>query len=301
MWKKHGLIFEPSKQDVPWLCSHAWVPTVDTSGSGNPRVYFAGRNTENLSQVGVFTLDPGAQCPVSEFGAQPLLTLGDLGHFDDSAVVPCCVVNHEGLLYLYYVGWNQGGRVPYYATLGLAISKDGGHRFDKISRAPILDRNDVDPFFIASAFVRVEAGVWRMWYTSNTAWSYRDGQLLPRYHIRYAESANGVHWDRKGLVAIDFASTDEYAISRPWVVHEGGLYKMWYSHRGPAYRIGYAESGDGISWHRRDHEAGIDVAKEGFDSEMIEYAAVFDHQDRRWMIYNGNQFGRDGIGLASLA
>jgi predicted GH43/DUF377 family glycosyl hydrolase len=75
---------------------------------------------------------------------------------------------------------------------------------------------------------------------------------------------------------------------------------MWYSYRGSRNRIGYADSEDGISWERKDGEAGIDVSASGWDSEMIEYPFVFDHDGERYMLYNGNGYGKTGIGLAVL-
>jgi hypothetical protein len=75
---------------------------------------------------------------------------------------------------------------------------------------------------------------------------------------------------------------------------------MWYASRGAAYRIGYAESADGLQWERKDGEAGLSVSAEGWDSEMIAYPCVFDHRGRRYMMYNGNGYGRTGIGLAVL-
>jgi hypothetical protein len=106
-------------------------------------------------------------------------------------------------------------------------------------------------------------------------------------------------WKRDGRVCLDFATPDEHAFGRPCVVRDAdGMYRMWYSVRGAAYRIGYAESRDGLAWSRMDARAGIDVSAEGFDSEMIEYPVVFDRQDRRFMMYNGNGYGFSGIGLA---
>ena len=75
---------------------------------------------------------------------------------------------------------------------------------------------------------------------------------------------------------------------------------MWYSYRGEYYKIGYAESKDGINWTRKDDEAGIDISKEGWDSEMICYPFVFNHGDQKYMLYNGNGYGRSGVGLAML-
>ena len=146
----------------------------------------------------------------------------------------------------------------------------------------------------------IDEGVWKMWYLSCTGWEMVDGRARHSYHIRYADSDDGLNWRRLGRVCIDFQAQNEYAISRPSVVRDPDMYRMWYSHRGAGYRIGYAESDDGVVWTRKDEEAGIDVSLEGWDSEMIEYPCVFDHGARRYMLYNGNGYGATGIGLAEL-
>ena len=75
---------------------------------------------------------------------------------------------------------------------------------------------------------------------------------------------------------------------------------MWFSYRGETYRIGYAESRDGRHWQRDDARAGIGVSESGWDAESISYAHVFDHAGRRYMLYNGNGYGKTGFGLAVL-
>jgi hypothetical protein len=47
-----------------------------------------------------------------------------------------------------------------------------------------------------------------------------------------------------------------------------------------------------------DAEAGIDVSSEGWDSEMVAYPWVGDVGGVRRMLYNGNGYGRTGIGQA---
>ena len=82
---------------------------------------------------------------------------------------------------------------------------------------------------------------------------------------------------------------------------------MWFSARGVrdyrtqkahSYRIGYAESRDGLNWTRKDELAGIDIAAEGWDSEMIAYPYVYRRGGKLHMVYNGNGFGRSGFGYA---
>jgi hypothetical protein len=215
--------------------------------------------------------------------------------------MPSWIVDYRGRKYLYYIGWNLGVTVPFYNSIGLATSDDGGKTFEKLSQGPILGRDSCDPFFTGSSCVLVEDGIWRMWYLSCSHWEETADKPKHYYHIKYAESTDGAYWRRSGTVCIDYNSSDEYAISRPSVVRDDSLYRMWYSYRGDSYRIGYAESTDGKSWERKDEEAGIDVSATGWDSEMIEYPFVFDHKGTRYMLYNGNGYGETGIGLAVLS
>ena len=66
------------------------------------------------------------------------------------------------------------------------------------------------------------------------------------------------------------------------------------------YRIGYAVSDDLHSWIRKDQEAGIEYSSEGWDSQMMHYPHVFNLDNKWYMLYNGNDFGRYGFGLAEL-
>ena len=128
---------------------------------------------------------------------------------------------------------------------------------------------------------------------------------MHNYHIKYAESSDGISWDRQGIVAIDYKDQLEYAISVPRVLKDPkGKFRMWFSSRASSsadsYRIRYAESVDGINWVRKDDEVGIDISEDGWDSEMICYPYVFDHDGKKYMLYNGNGYGKTGFGLAVL-
>jgi hypothetical protein len=74
---------------------------------------------------------------------------------------------------------------------------------------------------------------------------------------------------------------------------------MWFCARGSAYRIYTAESDDGIAW-RRTAAPALEVSDSGWDSEMVEYPFVFDHNGARYMLYAGNGFGKTGFGIAVL-
>jgi len=298
-WIKKGLILKPGKFD--WMITHASVPFAERIGEDFYRVYFCGRDSLNRSHPGYIEIDINEPQKILSITEKPVLNLGSLGAFDDSGVMPSWIVDYGGTKYMYYIGWNQGVTVPFYNFIGLAVSQNGGKTFQRFSKAPILGRSDVDPYLAVSPCVIIESGIWRMWYSSCVGWEIEGGKPKHYYHIKYAESKDGFHWERKGVICIDFKSKEEYAIARPCVLKEGGIYKIWYSYRGKRYRIGYAESRDGIHWERKDDEAEIDVSESGWDSEMVEYAFVFEHKGKKYMLYNGNSYGKTGLGYAVLS
>jgi hypothetical protein len=296
-WRKLGLVIQPAGR-APWMQSHAMVPVAMARPDGSVRVYFAGRDERNRSIVSWAEMTMGEAPRVVRWALRPALGLGRLGCFDDNGVTPSWLVEHDGRLYLYYIGWNQGSTVRMHLVAGLAVSSDGGDAFERVQPVPILDRTPAEPYTLNTApCVLREGGRWRLWYVSGVEWVHRD---LPRYNIKYAESTDGVAWHRSGYVCIDFAGPDETSLGRPCVVNDGGRYRMWFSHKGPGreYRMGYAESADGLAWERADADAGLDVSPDGWDSQMVCYPFVFRHGGVQYMLYNGNDYGRDGAGLA---
>ena len=60
--------------------------------------------------------------------------------------------------------------------------------------------------------------------------------------------------------------------------------------------IGYAESNNGENFKREPID--ITTSESGWDSEMMEYASVLRWKDYYYMLYNGNDFGKTGLGYA---
>lgn len=258
------------------------------------RVYFSGRNDKNQSHIGWALIDLNG-LRVVDYSSEPVLKPGPLGCFDDNGVTPSCVLQDNGETLLYYIGWNPGSTVRMHLFGGLAISRDQGQTFERWSNAPILERTRVNPYLNTAPFVLKDGNVWRMYYVGGTGWLHRD---LPRYNIQIAESSDGRNWTREGETAIPFGNENENALARPFVLKEDRVYKMWFAHKGVAYRMGYAESMDGVHWKRDDSFGGLDVNAGEFDSEMIEYFAVVPYEGRKIMFYNGNDYGRNGFGVA---
>jgi predicted GH43/DUF377 family glycosyl hydrolase len=295
MWRKVGHLYTPDGSK-PWMRTHAANPIAEHIEGDRFRIYFSARDDENRSSIGYVEIDLADPGRILCESPEPVLAPGELGMFDDCGCSIGCIVPVGDKRYLYYMGWHLTVAVPWQNALGLAISDGPGRRFVRFSRFPIVPLDEADPYTISYPWVMRDGGCFRMWYGSNTQWGRRKEDM--RHLIKYAESTDGVTWMRRNIVAIDFNTPDEYAICKPCVVKRNGSYEMWFCSRGNQYRIRYASSSDGVTWNRRDDLAGIDVSAEGWDSEMIEYPSIFEHAGRRYMLYAGNGYGRDGFGLA---
>jgi len=267
------------------------------------RVFFSSRDSTQRSHIVSVTVALSADGElevVQPPGSQPVLAPGPLGCFDDHGVFPASLTEAaDGRLFLYYVGWNPGPRPPlFYATIGLAISDDEGATFRRRGPAPVMARSDHDPCLVTSPCVRVEDGLFRMWYVSGFRWEERKDQLVSYYHVKYAHSRDGIEWRREGHICIDL-TPGETNIARPCVLLDADGYRMWYSHNaGSGYRLGYAESADGLNWTRLDERAGILPSDDGWDAGAQAYPWVVRLAGREVLLYNGNGYGREGFGAA---
>ncbi|WKN45145.1 hypothetical protein [Tunicatimonas pelagia] len=304
MWQKKGIIFS-TDHNHPWMVTHACVPTVHVLDDDTFRIFFAPRNARGQSILTFLDVDANNPSRVKYLHDSPIMELGKLGTFDDGGIMPCCVIPTERGLYLYYVGWNPSGSVPYRNAIGLAVSHNNGQTFERMFDGAIVDRNQHEPYFTASPWIMRESEQWHMWYASSTGFAVIDQKPEPLYIIKYAHSINGIDWVRKNITCIH--PHDDYeANARATVIKEQGIYRMWYAYRGSvdyrdgsgSYRIGYAESRNAIEWERKDHQAGIQYSDQGWDSTMQTYPCVVVHHGKKYLFYNGNGFGRTGIGYA---
>ncbi|MFC1748538.1 hypothetical protein ACFL2V_06995 [Pseudomonadota bacterium] len=292
-WKKHGLLLKPNLK-LWWMQSYAMLPTVDLISKNKWRVYFSGRCNNNKSRIGWAEFNV-VRKQFTKISQEPVLDVGELGCFDDSGVTPSSIVNWRGKKYLYYIGWKMRSSVRFGLVAGLAISTDNGKSFKRASRAPMFQLTDQEPISILTApYVLKEGNKWRVWYVSGIKWVNED---LPLYNIKYAESGDGMSWKRGGKVCIELKN-NETALARPCVVKDGEKYVMWYAYKSGFYRMGYAESdNEGIDWKRKDNRVGVGVSGQGFDDQMLEYGYVVKSTKQWFMFYNGNEYGKDGIGL----
>lgn len=298
-WKKLGQLYFPEPVH-PKLISHAANPLAVLLGGDVYRVFFSGRDNQNRSSVGFVDVDIVAR-EVVYIHRNPVFEFGPEGSFYSHGVSIGNCYEADGQRYILFMGWQYPAGGHWRGDIGrLVMEPDYSLHLD--SDEPFMAADVADPVSLSYPWVMPDDDSnFRMWYGSTVSWDAGNGEML--HVINQAKSKDGHHWVRNGL-AVPYALGIAQAFSRPTVIREpDGEYHMWFSYRsgsGETYRIGYASSSDGDKWALRLEETGIDVSPSGWDSEMIEYPFVFDHNGVRYMLYNGNGNGKTGFGLAIL-
>lgn len=301
IWRKLGLLYCPSGiKQHPKLLTHAANPVPVLVGGDVYRIFFSGRDADNRSSVGAVDIDIVKQKVVLEH-SHPFFEHGPVGSFyaDGVSIGNCYEVN--GVQYMLFMGWQSPEGRQWRGDVGRLVVKS--HlTLELDSEIPFMGSDTIDPISLSYPWVQKNGmGGYSMWYGSTRTWEASNGEML--HVINNASSADGHNWIREGL-AVPYELGKAQAFSRPTVVGNCELgYEMWFSYRsgsGEKYRIGYAFSKDERKWTLSLDGCGIDVSAEGWDSEMIEYPFVFDHKGQRFMLYNGNNYGASGFGLAVL-
>jgi hypothetical protein len=298
-FNKKGILFRPDNK-LYWQNSHAALPTVLKLDDEWYRIYFTSRDKDNKTYVGYFEWTPRSPMEVKNVSQDPVLTPGDLGMFDSFGVQATSIVKQNQDIYMYYLGWVIGQPAPlFYTAIGLAISTDGGRSFTKYSKAPIMERSEFDPWMVSGGTVLKNGNDWKMYYISGISFKITDNVAESVYDVKLAESGDGVNWNRKGITPFPL-NENETNISRISFVKESDRLRAWFpvKKKGQGYRCGYAESVNGIDFKREDSRSGITISDSGWDNFSIDKMEVIKHQEKYYMFYNGNDFGKDGIGLA---
>ena len=296
MWEKQGLLIAPDSE-ISWLSTYCGACFVFDNSNV---LYLTGRNSQNQSEIGTFEIcqDVDGRLTLEKPSISPIFRVGELGTFDQDGVSYPWLLNFNQEIHLFYVGWYSGGRTRFQNFAGRAISQTQGDGFNKRSKVPLIDRTDEMPYGSGSSCVVKIGDYYYLYYTSFVGWIKKDNVIAPSYNIKFTRSRDLINWEQHHRTAIDFEDEFETIIGKPMVRFQSGKYMMWYSYRGEHYKIGLADSTDGILWQRKDSEVGIDVSKMGWDSEMIEYAHVFELKNHLYMFYNGNGYGKSGLGYA---
>ena len=313
-WKKLGNIFNPTQHTLPNNCKEFAQSPQTLVFDNFVRIYFSTREKDIttgkfLSHIAFVDMDKNFE-KILNVSTETVIKLGELGSFDEHGIFPINLLKHNGKLMAYTCGWSRRVSVSVETSVGLAYSNNDGLTFEKMGNGPVLTSSLHEPFLVGDAFVKVYENMYHMWYMYGTRWIDNPEEESARvYKIGHATSTDGVNWVKEGRQIIGNVFNADECQALPTVIYHNGQYHMYFCYREAigfrknkekGYRLGYASSTDLVNWVRNDAEAGIGFSEEGWDSEMQCYPHIFKCDNKVYLLYNGNEFGRYGFGLAVL-
>jgi hypothetical protein len=312
-WKKLGNIFNPAKHDLFDGCKEYAQSPQALVLDDFVRIYFSTREKVSsgkfLSHIAFAEFDKNFK--IININKNKVIELGHLGCFDEHGIFPMNVVRFKEKIYAYTCGWSRRVSVSIETSIGIAISDDNGLTFIKKGNGPVLTSSLNEPFLVGDPFVSIFNNLFHMWYIYGLRWvKNEDNNIYERvYKINHATSKDGINWIREGRqIVADKLNIDECQ-ALPTVIEFNNNYHMFFCYREATdfrtnkkrgYRIGYAYSEDLINWTRDDEKSRIDVSKDCWDSDMQCYPHAFKWNGRIYLLYNGNEFGKYGFGIAVL-
>lgn len=316
-WLRRGKIFDPTEHVLPNGCQQFAQSPQALVCDDMIRIYFSTRavdpiNGKYLSHIAFVEMKKNLR-DVIRVSDHSVISLGSLGCFDEHGIFPMSVMRHGDAVYGYTSGWSRRMSVSVETAIGLTISHNGGLTFQRIGDGPVLAASLHEPYLVCDGFVKVIEGVFHMWYIFGTGWKKFSYDAAPdrTYKIGHATSKNGVEWVKDGRCIIPDRLGPDESQTLPTVIGIDGRQHMYFCYResfdfrmtkGRGYRIGHAWSDNLIDWTRDDEH--IQLVSEGvqneWDSDMQCYPHVFECDGKIYLLYNGNEFGRYGFGLAEL-
>jgi hypothetical protein len=280
------------------LQSHAMLPTPLVMHD-RIRVFFAACDEALRGRVFRVDLDLDDPRRVVHFEPAPVLDPGPRGHFDADGVNPSQIVERNGKILLYYIGWERlTASVPYRLFAGLATSGDAGATFQKAGTGQILYPADTEPFFRTAPFVYRGPDGWNMLYIGGGEFfDNAAGKRLPTYHLCSTHSDDGYHWDEPSNPPLLSPARDQGQIGfgRPVLWNDAGQTCLLVSLRTEGgYSLSSVRETEGsVSW-----TAPLQVPAGDWESEMTCFGAPCRAGDWEYLFYNGNRFGATGFGVA---
>ncbi len=315
-WTKIGQLFDPTKHKLANNCTEFAQSPQTLVFDDFVRIYFSTRQKDDatgkfLSHISFVDFDREFK-KILKIADKTVIELGALGTFDEHGIFPVNILRHAGKIYAYTCGWSRRVSVSVETSTGLAFSEDNGLTFQKAGPGPVLTSSLYEPVLVGDSFVQVYDGRFHMWYIYGNKWIHAAEKEPPArvYKIAHAVSADGIEWHKDGgkqIVADRLNENECQAL--PTVLKIGNRYHMYFCFREATdfrknpqrgYRLGYAWSDDLVNWNRDDENAGIGFSETGWDSEMMCYPHIFECGGKVYLLYNGNEFGRYGFGLAEL-
>lgn len=313
-WKKLGRIFDPTQHRLANNCKEFAQSPQLLEFDDFVRIYFSTREKEPggkfLSHISFVEMDKQFS-RINKISNHSIIPMGELGCYDEHGIFPLNILRDNDKILGFIGGWSRRVSVDIETSIGLSISSDNGLTFQRVDSGPVLSASLNEPFLVGDPFVLKLNGKYHMWYIYGIRWINNPKNNVKErvYKIGHAVSSDTINWIKTDRRLIQDKLNADECQALPSVIQVNDNFHMVFCYRQAigfrenskdSYRLGYAYSSDGLNWVRDDDKLGIDTTEGEWDSDMMCYPQICQCNGKIYLLYNGNNFGRYGFGLAVL-
>ena len=299
---KHVFISLPEDRPSEWK-SHMMAPAALPIVSDNEiEVFIGGWNERSISSI--YSVKINTETLQYVYGtAQLRLAPGKPGNFDENGVFPASIIMDGPKWMLSYTGFQLGHQIPHYNFGGLASPNRQNQLLDRLSMAPFLDRAD-EGLSVRAGLTAVDLGSerkpnWISVYAAGSSFEKINGKLRPNYNI-FRQNCSPYDLTHSGELILSCLES-EHGVGRPYLQIYGELVLLFYTRRmrNFSYLPGLCVSSDRGSTFKRMDNLLLNLSPRlcEIDDEMQYFPSPLIHDDKLYVFYNGNEFGKKGMGI----
>ena len=262
------------------------------------RIFFNSRTKRNFSIIQSIDIDlrdfslelPSLQ---TQIGAE------NLRGFCSHGLSLGGIYQEEGKHIVTTMGWINKPQEHWYGTIGkVRMDEDSNLVPQSLTEWFTLDSEDSISLSYPAIYER--DGTSRMWFGSTLTWDAGNGEML--HILKEKISTDSINFTKTGRI-LNYDLNTAQAFSRPSIIEINGRALMAYSYRSAnsKYRIGFVWLDDlTTASHLNGGLTSFLPSENSWEAEMVEYPFLFIHDSEVYMLYNGDDFGKTGIGIVTL-
>jgi hypothetical protein len=201
-------------------------------------------------------------------------------------------------MYVSVMGWKINPGEHWIGRIG-KIEIDSQGDLLNLEDSAWFDIDSLDPISLSYPAIYQHNQTVSMWYGSTVTWDAGNGEML--HILKEKKSTDNFLFTSTNSV-IPYQIGTAQAFSRPSIVEFRGRNLMAYSFRGAQdkYKIGFVWLDDFSTATQLGGLPAFLPSHNDWENEMVEYPSLFVHESKLLMLYNGNNYGKTGVGLTEI-
>lgn len=272
-------------------------PMITIMEDHKARIFFNSRTKRNFSIIQSIDIDlRDFSLELSSFQTQ--IGAKKLSGFCSHGLSLGGTYLEDGQYFVSTMGWINKPPEHWYGTIG-KIRMDDEFNLVPQSLTEWFTLDSEDSISLSYPAIYERDGTSRMWYGSTLTWDAGNGEML--HILKEKVSTDSINFVKTGRI-LNYDLNTAQAFSRPSILEINGRALMAYSYRGgnSHYRIGFVWLDDLTTASHLGGLASFLPSGKSGEAKMVEYPFLFIHNSEIYMLYNGDDFGKTGIGVVTL-